>query len=104
MSTSYCGIDCSACTWREPQNCQTCRAYRGDIWHGTCRVAKCCIGKGLEDCGQCGKYPCKLLTDFAFDKTHGDGGERLVNLCRERRPVQPACGLCCGAKCVKQNG
>jgi hypothetical protein len=104
VSTSYCGIDCSVCTWREPQNCRTCKEYKGDIWHGVCAVAKCCIGKGLEDCGHCGEFPCQLLKEFAFDEMHGDGGERLANLCKEHPLTQPACNSCCMAKCVKSNG
>lgn len=98
-SLSYCGIDCSACAWREPRNCKTCKEYNGDIWHGACSVAKCCIAKGLDDCGHCAEYPCRRLVGFAFDETHGDAGERLANLCRDRIGNQPACGGICGAKC-----
>ncbi len=82
---SYCGIDCDACSYRESVNCETCRAYKGDIWHGTCTVAKCVLGRGLEDCGQCDDFPCKMLIDFSYDETHGDGGERIRNLCRKNR-------------------
>lgn len=84
-SISYCGIDCAACTYRETQRCKTCKPYKGDIWHGSCRVAKCCIEKNLEDCGQCDSFPCRLLIDFSYDETHGDGGERIRNLCRANR-------------------
>lgn len=104
MSSSYCGIDCAACSWREKQNCRTCRQYKGDIWHGSCAVAKCCIGRGLEDCGQCAEYPCGLLKGYAFDRQHGDGGERLANLCREHGFKDLPCGLCCGGKCARANG
>jgi hypothetical protein len=77
-----------------------CKEYRGDIWHGTCRVAKCCVGKGLEDCGQCEEFPCGLLREFAFDQTHGDGGERIANLCSGNSLDNPRCGRCCGEKCT----
>jgi hypothetical protein len=99
-SLSYCGIDCSACSWRETQSCKTCKPYKGDIWHGSCAVAKCCIGRSLDDCGQCAGFPCELLVGFSFDLTHGDGGERIANLCRDNGLASPKCGHCCGGKCV----
>jgi len=85
---SYCGIDCDVCTYREAQNCKTCREYKGDIWHGTCTVAKCVLEKGLEDCGQCDVFPCKMLVDFSFDAIHGDGGKRIRNICQARMRSQ----------------
>lgn len=103
-SLSYCGIDCSKCSWREPQGCKTCKEYRGDIWHGPCRVAKCCIARGLEDCGQCEDFPCGLLKDFAFDKVHGDSGERIANLCGSRAHGEPQCASCCGQLCKRTSG
>jgi hypothetical protein len=102
MSSSYCGINCATCVYREKQSCKTCKQYEGDMWHGECKVAMCCIGMGLEDCRQCAEYPCGLLMAYAFDKEHGDGGERLANLCQEHGIVQIGCAMCCGNKCVKR--
>ncbi len=99
-SVSYCGIDCTACDWREKMNCKTCKPYRGDIWHGTCRVAKCCIERGVEDCGLCDSLPCALLLEFAFDAEHGDGGRRIANLCSINGLAEPTCNRCCGENCV----
>lgn len=100
-SLSYCGIDCAACDWREKMDCKTCKPYKGDIWHGSCRVAKCCIGRGQEDCGQCSDFPCALLREFAFDAEHGDGGKRIANLCSGKGIEKPQCSQCCGDHCVK---
>jgi hypothetical protein len=104
MSASYCGIDCAVCTWRESSGCAACKENRGKMFWGNCRVAACCSGRGLEDCGQCAEYPCGLLREFAFDREHGDGGERLANLCRERGLEALRCNLCCGDKCARANG
>ena len=85
---AYCGIDCETCSYRETVNCKTCREYKGDIWHGSCAVAKCVLSKGLDNCGECDIFPCKLLIDYSYDAEHGDDGLRIRNLCQHNRRAQ----------------
>lgn len=75
-----CGGYCGDCTWKEPMNCPGCQKAQGDMFHGTCQVAKCSLAKGYTHCGECPELPCDIL-QAAFDEPeHGDGGERLANL------------------------
>lgn len=75
-----CGAYCGTCEWKEKTNCQGCQKHQGEMFWGTCSVAKCAIGKGLEHCGNCEDLPCDMLK-AAFNNTeHGDNGERLANL------------------------
>ncbi len=73
---SRCGILCSECGYREKMNCKGCASIKNPFW-GECPVKKCCEDKGLENCGQCNNFPCKLLNSFAYDKEQGDEGKRI---------------------------
>ena len=75
-----CGVDCEACEYRVQTGCPGCRAAEGKLFWGECTLAKCCIGKNLEHCGQCQEFPCKTLNDYAYDPEHGDKGKRIRNL------------------------
>lgn len=77
---AYCGTYCETCDWKEKMNCQGCKAHTGDVFWGTCQIAKCAIEKGIEHCGTCRKLPCEKLTEAYNDEEHGDHGERLTNL------------------------
>lgn len=82
--TTYCGLDCDNCEWKEPCNCSGCTATLGFAFHcknEACPVAKCAIGNNLGFCGECGEFPCKLLTDYSNDPDHGDNpkGARIEN-------------------------
>ncbi len=78
--TAYCGTYCGVCSWRESTGCKGCRANAGEMFWGQCGKAACCIGQGLEHCGQCPRLPCQKLRDLFSDPEHGDTGERLFNL------------------------
>lgn len=76
-----CGIDCEACSFRGGQTqCPGCGAAEGKLFWGECALAKCCIGKGHDHCGQCEAFPCETLKEYSYDKEHGDNGERIRNL------------------------
>ena len=75
-----CGIDCQACTYREQTGCPGCPATEGKLFWGECALAKCCITKGHDHCGQCEDFPCAMLNEYANDPEHGDQGERIRNL------------------------
>lgn len=78
--TARCGIDCETCEYRVQMSCSGCRAAEGKLFWGECDVAKCCVGKSLEHCGQCQEFPCKTLNDYAYDAEHGDNGKRISTL------------------------
>ena len=77
--TTYCGLDCNNCEWKEKCNCGGCVTTGGKPFHGECEVAKCCISRKRQFCGDCWEYPCEKLKSYAFDPEHGDNGERLKN-------------------------
>ncbi len=75
-----CGAYCGACEWREQTGCLGCLAAQGEMFWGTCTVARCVIDKGIQHCGLCADVPCATLQSFFDDPEHGDNGERLCNL------------------------
>ena len=77
---AICGTYCGTCEWTRPCNCPGCKACGGKMFWGECDIAKCCISKGYEHCGQCPEMPCQMLKDLFRDKEHGDNGARLNNL------------------------
>lgn len=91
LLTTYCGLDCITCGWREPCHCSGCVATKGMPFHATdapCPVAACAMGKGLDFCGVCEEFPCALLTAYSCDKEHGDNppGARIES-CRMRKAL-----------------
>ncbi len=77
---AMCGAYCGVCSYREETNCPTCQVAKGDMFHGECQVAKCCVDKGLNHCGLCDDLPCDMLEAIFNNPEHGDDGERLDNL------------------------
>jgi len=68
---SRCGLLCSGCTYQESHSCTGCIEKNGTPFWGECDVAKCCMGKNLDHCGQCSDFPCDVLKGFSC----GDGSE-----------------------------
>jgi len=86
LLTTYCGLDCVNCEWKEPCHCNGCTATKGMPFHAEkepCPVAACAMGKGIPFCGACEEFPCKLLNSYSCDAEHGDTppGARIEN-CR----------------------
>lgn len=81
---TYCGLCCSECDYRESTNCGLCIATGGHPFHGECPVAQCAIERKLTHCGECGEFPCKLLSEYSNDPVHGDNppGKRIEALRR----------------------
>lgn len=82
LLTTYCGLDCTNCDYKEPCSCNGCTATKGMPFHAKdvpCPVAACVMRKGLSFCGECVEFPCKLLTEYSNDAEHGDNppGARL---------------------------
>ena len=76
MIESRCGILCSECAYREQAGCKGCVNIANPFW-GVCPVKSCCETKGKNHCGGCKDFACKQLSDFAYDKEHGDDGKRI---------------------------
>lgn len=77
MIESRCGILCGECGYREQTGCAGCVPIDKPFWGECCPVKACCEAKKLEFCGECGEFPCALLTQFAYDKEQGDDGRRI---------------------------
>ena len=75
-----CGTYCAECKFREGTGCPGCIKAAGKMFWGTCQIAQCCNGKGLQHCRQCPDMPCQMLKDYSYDETHGDNGRRIANL------------------------
>ena len=77
MIESRCGLLCGECEYREKMNCGGCVAIAKPFWGDACPVKSCCEGKKHKHCGECGEFPCDLLTQFSYDKEQGDDGKRI---------------------------
>jgi len=80
--STYCGLVCETCDYRERCNCMGCILTKGNPFHGKCPVAECCISKNHPHCGKCESFPCELLTQYSCDPEHGDNppGARIEYL------------------------
>lgn len=58
MNISICGLDCTACHFKE--GCSGCAATGGRPFGGDCMVAKCCTAHKTADCGEFSKNVCRL--------------------------------------------
>ena len=75
LITTYCGLDCTVCEWKEPCNCNGCVSTKGLPFHckeKACPVAMCAINKKVLFCGRCEDFPCQQLIDYSYDSEHGD--------------------------------
>ena len=77
MIESRCGIVCSECEYRESMGCTGCANITKPFWGESCPLKSCCESKPLAHCGECGDFPCGILTAFAYDKEQGDDGKRI---------------------------
>ena len=77
---SRCGILCSKCEYIA-QCGGGCTKITKPFWGDSCPVKDCCEGRNHNHCGECHKFPCELLTQFAYDIDQGDNGKR-IETCR----------------------
>ena len=78
--TTYCGLDCTDCEFKEKYHCKECIVNSGYPFHGgPCEIAVCCQEKKITFCGECPEFPCERLNNFSFDQEHGDNGSRIEN-------------------------
>lgn len=85
---AYCGLYCGACSFkvaaaeREQKHLapmpekynhlkvmplDECRGCRADDACGDCDIKDCARVKGVAHCGECGEFPCDLVTRFSSD-------------------------------------
>jgi hypothetical protein len=53
MTQTYCGKNCTECTYKETLNCPGCKAGPGRQYGGSCSLAQCAVSKGHESCDTC---------------------------------------------------
>ncbi|MDD1772075.1 MAG: DUF3795 domain-containing protein [Methanomassiliicoccales archaeon] len=49
------------------------------FWGGKCGVKSCCEERGLDHCGTCVEFPCKMLSEIGKDQGY-DPAPRLERL------------------------
>lgn len=54
MAETYCGKNCTDCSQKETLSCPGCKVGPGKQYGGDCKLAKCCIEKGHQECSTCG--------------------------------------------------
>ncbi len=81
----YCGVDCAACPDFTGGVCPGCRKSTwpdGDA----CPPVACCQGKGIDVCGRCPDFPCKMMAEFYEESEgHRKALERMRMLRQEER-------------------
>lgn len=50
---TFCGKSCDECTYKEKLSCPGCKAGPGELYHGSCPIAKCCRQHYQKSCTQC---------------------------------------------------
>ena len=58
-------------------------ASKGYPFHGECKFALCCMERGYTHCGECEEFPCKKLTDYAYDPEYGDENGSILKVLRQ---------------------
>ena len=81
MFESRCGVSCGACVRKEKVKCTGCVSMPAPFWGGKCGVKSCCEEKGLDHCGLCPDFPCKMEAEMGKDQGF-DPAPRL-DRCRE---------------------
>ena len=79
MKLSVCGIDCEICEYKEKRGCTGCQKQKGKpFWckDGECDLYVCVKNNKLNHCGECSKFPCDMLVEWAKE----GNGVRIENL------------------------
>lgn len=81
MHQSRCGICCEECERKAEVNCSGCLQMTAPFWGGKCAIKTCCEEKGLDHCGVCPSFPCRLVGEMGASAGY-DPAPRLAN-CRQ---------------------
>lgn len=68
MFESRCGVRCNSCERKERVNCKGCINMEAPFWGGVCQVKTCCETRGLNHCGECGAFPCAMLSTMGIEE------------------------------------
>ncbi len=68
MFESRCGVCCTCCERKEQVNCKGCLDIKTPFWGGECKVKTCCENNHLNHCGECGIFPCEMLSTMGKDQ------------------------------------
>lgn len=68
MFQSRCGVCCDLCERKDAVSCKGCINMDGPFWGGVCEVKSCCESKGLNHCGECGDFPCNVLSNMGVEE------------------------------------
>ena len=91
--TAYCGVDCSGCADYKNRKCPGCRESTwpdGD----ECPPVSCCRKQGIVFCGDCSRFPCKMMREFYEESdSHRDAYRRLEEYRKDRRGSENESGI-----------
>jgi hypothetical protein len=84
---TYCGLYCGACpilaanergevekraaeggVKPEVLRCLGCKSETIAVFCVDCEMRQCARDRGIDSCGECGEYPCKMLESFRADE------------------------------------
>lgn len=83
MAETYCGKNCTDCSQKEALSCPGCKVGPGKQYGGDCKLAKCCIEKGHQECSTCGfNGHCGTLRGRA---SMPDGRLKAIEIEKERK-------------------
>lgn len=68
MYQSRCGVCCVECERKEKVGCRGCIRMERPFWGGVCGVKKCCEDRKLNHCGECGDFPCQMLSEMGVSE------------------------------------
>ncbi|MBQ9823237.1 MAG: DUF3795 domain-containing protein [Solobacterium sp.] len=74
---AYCGVDCGECADIKTGKCPCCRR---SVWPegDECPPVSCCRRKGIICCGDCERFPCKMMKEFYEEnRAHYEAYERM---------------------------
>lgn len=75
----YCGMPCALCTRYRTEGTSRCAGCSCDGYYTEpCKVHHCCKDKRINQCGQCGEFPCEKLGKM------GDFSDLNTNHVKER--------------------
>lgn len=57
MADTYCGKNCTDCTYKDELACPGCAEGPGSAWSHACELAECCRDKGHQNCETCSYKP-----------------------------------------------
>jgi len=81
MFESRCGVCCNSCERKGNVNCKGCPDMKVPFWGSECKVKSCCENKELNHCGECGDFPCEMLSNMG--KAQGYDPLPKIEQCRK---------------------